>query len=64
MVTSDPVEADAARRAGQRVVLIVAEDSPLATGAVPGSVALLVGDPAGPATVAAAEEMAAELYRR
>ena len=63
MVTADGEEAQAALERGERVVLIVPGGTGCgAPSAVPGRLALFVGDPADPAVWDAASAMAVELF--
>jgi hypothetical protein len=61
MVTMDPDEAAAAVARGDRRVLVVAPDAQVAT-AIPGRLAILVGQTDDPATLAAAVAMERELF--
>ena len=62
-MTDDPNVAAAEVAAGRRVVLVQPEGDSGA-GAVPGQIAVLVGDITDPRVRAVADEMAAELYGR
>jgi hypothetical protein len=62
--TADAEEAHQLSRSGIDVVLVVAPGAAVAEPPGPGRVAVLVGDPADPATQAAAAEMEVELFGR
>lgn len=62
MVTADPDEARAAVDRGEKVVLIVAPAAAGGTEAIPGHLAVFVGDPADPAAQEAAATMEKELF--
>lgn len=61
VVTADGDDASRRRAAGEHVVVVVAPGGPVPDGGGPGRVAVLVGDPADPATWDAARELAGEL---
>lgn len=61
VVTTDPVEAAAAAARGERSILVVRPDAQVAS-PIPGQVAILVGDPTDPATLATAAAMERELF--
>lgn len=60
MLSSDPAEAAAEVARGGRVVLVVT--GPSEVGAVPGRLAMMVGEPGDAAVMAAARDMEAELF--
>lgn len=60
MLSSDPAEAEAEVARGGRVVLVVAGPSEI--GAVPGRLAVMVGELGDAAVMAAARAMEAELF--